>query len=103
VWSSVQRFQAGEDGDGVSLVAKADRAGGPDYARAVRLFVAEERNHACLVVAADHGPALHHLGLGRQRFVADVMASSRTVVSAILTPRTAAQKDTRPGTRSGTA
>ncbi|WP_101258480.1 ferritin-like domain-containing protein [Streptomyces barkulensis] len=214
VWSSVQRFQVGEDGDGANLITKADRAGDPDYARAVRLFVAEERNHArllahllaaggaptltghwsdrafvrlrrlmglrmellvlmvaevvalryyralrdgsgdpltsdvagriladeerhipfhcerlhaslaqlprplrrpvmalwrlmllaaSLVVAADHGPALRRLGLGRRRFTADVMASSRAAVSAILTPRPAARPTTRPGTRSGTA
>ncbi|MFD8913670.1 ferritin-like domain-containing protein [Streptomyces sp. NPDC059575] len=49
VWASVQRFQVGEDGDGTSLLAKADRAGDPDYARAARLFVAEEQNHARLL------------------------------------------------------
>ncbi|CAL9479310.1 hypothetical protein SUDANB106_03027 [Streptomyces sp. enrichment culture] len=214
VRASVQRFQVGEDGDGSNLIAKADRAGDPDYARAVRLFVTEEQNHArllahllaasgapvlnghwsdrafvrlrrlmglrvellvlmvaevvalsyyralrdgagdplasdvagrtladeqrhvpfhcerlhaslarlprpvrrpvmslwrlmllaaCLVVAADHGPALRRLGLGRRRFVADVMASSRTVVSAVLAPRTAARSGTRPDTRSRTA
>ncbi|MCC0095346.1 ferritin-like domain-containing protein [Streptomyces flavotricini] len=43
---SLQRFQVGEDGDGSALIGKADRAGDPHYARAVRLFVAEERNHA---------------------------------------------------------
>lgn len=43
---SLQRFQVGEDGDGSALIAKADRAGDPVYARAVRLFVAEEQNHA---------------------------------------------------------
>ncbi|GHB36023.1 hypothetical protein GCM10010377_28690 [Streptomyces viridiviolaceus] len=198
VWASVQRFQVGEDGDGANLVGKADRAGDADYARAVRLFVAEEQNHArllagllaaggmptltghwsdtafvrlrrlmglrlellvlmiaevvalryyralrdgtrdpltsevagrilsdeqrhvpfhcerlhaslaelprpvrrtvmalwrlpllaaSLVVAADHGPALRRLGVGRLRFVADVMASSDAVVSAVLAPR----------------
>ncbi|USQ82448.1 ferritin-like domain-containing protein [Streptomyces phaeoluteigriseus] len=197
VWSGIQRFQVGEDGDGANLVAKADRAADPDYARAVRLFVAEEQNHArllarllaagglptltghwsdtvfvrlrrlmglrlellvlmiaevvalryyralrdgtgdpltsdvagriladeqrhvpfhcerlhaslaelprparrpvmaswrllllavSLVVAADHGPGLRRLGLGRRRFVADVMASSGEVVSAVLPP-----------------
>jgi hypothetical protein len=40
-----------------------------------------------LVVAADHGPALRRLGTGRLRFVADVMTSSHTVVSAVLVPR----------------
>ncbi|WSP41676.1 ferritin-like domain-containing protein [Streptomyces sp. NBC_01244] len=43
---SLQRFQLGEGGDGAELVAKAERAGDPVYARAVRLFVAEEQNHA---------------------------------------------------------
>ncbi|SFL60109.1 ferritin-like domain-containing protein [Streptomyces pini] len=214
VRNSVQRFQVGEDGDGANLIAKADRAGDPDYARAVRLFVDEERNHArllaqllaaggaptltghwsdrafvrlrrlmglrmellvlmvaevvalryyralrdgagdpltsdvagriladeqrhipfhcerlrtslaqlprplrrpvtalwrlmllaaSLVVAADHGPALRRLGLGRRRFTADVMASSRTAVSAILAARPAALPDEQPGTRSGAA
>lgn len=43
---SLQRFQVGEDGDGSALIGKADRAGDPVYERAVRLFVAEEQNHA---------------------------------------------------------
>ncbi|MCX4783291.1 ferritin-like domain-containing protein [Streptomyces sp. NBC_01264] len=43
---SLQRFRVGEDGDGSALIGKADRAGDPVYARAVRLFVAEEQNHA---------------------------------------------------------
>ena len=46
---SVQRFQAGEDGDGASLIANSDRAGDRDYLAAVRLFVAEEQNHARLL------------------------------------------------------
>ncbi|MGW3728213.1 ferritin-like domain-containing protein [Streptomyces sp. NPDC000851] len=198
VWASIQRFQVGEDGDGANLVGKADQAGDADYAQAVRLFVAEEQNHArllarllaaggippltghwsdtvfvrsrrlmglrmellvlmiaevvalryyralrdgardeltsdvagrilsdeqrhvpfhcerlhaslaelprtmrrpvmalwqllllavSLVVAADHGPALRRLDLGRRRFVLDVMASSDAVVSAVLLPR----------------
>ncbi|MFE6825696.1 ferritin-like domain-containing protein [Streptomyces sp. NPDC057690] len=198
VWAGIQRFQVGEDGDGVNLVGKADRAGDADYAQAVRLFVAEEQNHARLlarllaaggmttltghwsdavfvrlrrlmglrmellvlmiaevvalryyralrdgtddsltvdvagriladeerhvpfhcarlhaslaelpravrrpvmalwqllllaisvVVAADHGPALRRLGVGRLRFVVDVVISSGPVVSAILAPR----------------
>jgi hypothetical protein len=199
VWASIQRFQVGEDGDGANLVGKADEAGDADYAQAVRLFVAEEQNHARLlarlleaggmptlkghwsdtffvrlrrlmvlrtellvlmvaevvalryyralrdgaddsltsevagriladeqrhvpfhsrrlhdslaelpravrrpvmalwqllllaasfVVALDHGPALRRLGLGRLRFLADVMGSSRAVVAAVLSPRT---------------
>lgn len=43
---SVQRFQAGEDGDGRSVIAAAERAGDPVYLAAVRLFVAEEQSHA---------------------------------------------------------
>lgn len=46
---SLQRFQVGEDGDGANLIRKADEAGDPDYAAAVRLFVAEEQNHARLL------------------------------------------------------
>jgi len=46
---SLQRFQAGEDGDGASLLAKSARAGDWDYLAAVRLFVAEEQNHARLL------------------------------------------------------
>ncbi|MGW1624670.1 ferritin-like domain-containing protein [Streptomyces sp. NPDC002172] len=198
VWASIQRFQVGEDGDGANLVSKADQAGDADYGQAVRLFIAEEQNHArllarllaaggmptltghwsdtvfvrlrrlmglrlellvlmiaevvalryyralrdgtgdaltsevagrilsdeerhvpfhcerlyasmvelphavrrpvmtlwrllllavSLVVAADHGPALRRLDLGRLRFVGDVMASSHAVVSAVLVPR----------------
>ena len=49
MWRSVRRFQVGESGDGANLIAKADRAGDAAYARAVRLFVAEEQNHARLL------------------------------------------------------
>ncbi|MCR6490402.1 ferritin-like domain-containing protein [Amycolatopsis sp. OK19-0408] len=45
---SVQRFQVGEAGDGANLIAKA---GGGDYLAAVRLFVAEEQNHARMLAA----------------------------------------------------
>ncbi|ADI09543.1 hypothetical protein SBI_06423 [Streptomyces bingchenggensis BCW-1] len=61
VWASIQRFQVGEDGDGAVLVGKADEAGDGDYARAVRLFVAEEQNHARLLarlLAAGGAPTL---------------------------------------------
>lgn len=43
---SIQKFQVGEDGDGSALFGKADRAGDPHYREAVRLFIAEEQNHA---------------------------------------------------------
>ena len=46
VVKSLQKFQVGESGDGAHLIAKADSTGDTDYAHAVRLFVAEERNHA---------------------------------------------------------
>lgn len=43
---SVQKFQVGESGDGAHLIASADASGDTDYANAIRLFVAEEQNHA---------------------------------------------------------
>ncbi|MCZ7431733.1 ferritin-like domain-containing protein [Streptomyces sp. WMMC1477] len=206
VWAGIQRFQVGEDGDGANLIAKADEAGDDDYAQAVRLFVAEEQNHArllarllaaggmptltghwsdrafvrlrrlmglrlellvlmiaevvalryyralrdgtddplttevagrilsdeerhvpfhcerlhaslaelpratrrpvmalwrllllaaSLVVAADHGPALRRLGVGRLPFVSDVTASATAVVAAVLTPRPDASASVR--------
>jgi hypothetical protein len=58
---SLQRFQAGEDGDGTSLIAHAERAGDATYLAAVRLFVAEEQRHARLlrdVLAASGAPTI---------------------------------------------
>ena len=65
VVASIQRFQVGESGDGAGLISKADRAGedaglideadkaeNDAYSAAVRLFVAEEQNHARLLAAA---------------------------------------------------
>ncbi|MDJ0419694.1 hypothetical protein [Rhodococcus opacus] len=43
---SLRKFQVGESGDGAHPIVKADAAGDPDYATALRLFVAEEQNHA---------------------------------------------------------
>jgi len=43
---SVAKFQVGESGDGANLIAKATGSGDREYAAAVRLFVAEEQNHA---------------------------------------------------------
>ena len=43
---SVQKFQVGESGDGPHLIAKAADTGDRDYETAIRLFVAEEQNHA---------------------------------------------------------
>ncbi|WP_433666694.1 ferritin-like domain-containing protein [Nocardia sp. CA-136227] len=61
---SIQRFQVGESGDGAHLIAKADAAGDPVYAAAVRLFVAEEANHARLLLnllqAAGERPISRH-------------------------------------------
>src|SRR5688572_19226213 len=46
---SLQRLQVGESGDGANLIAKSERAGDPHYLAAVRLFIAEEQNHARLL------------------------------------------------------
>lgn len=48
---SLQRFQLGESGDGANLAAKASRSGDEGYARAVRLFITEEQEHARLLAA----------------------------------------------------
>jgi hypothetical protein len=48
---SLQRFQVGESGDGAGLVRLAELDGAPHYAEAVRLFVAEEQEHARLLAA----------------------------------------------------
>ncbi|GAA2826132.1 hypothetical protein GCM10010441_58260 [Kitasatospora paracochleata] len=61
VWRSLQKFQVGENGDGANLIGKAELAGDPSYTAAVRLFVAEEQNHARLLarlLAADGRPTL---------------------------------------------
>jgi hypothetical protein len=47
---SIRRFQLGESGDGEQLLAKAQRAGDPEYFRAAQLFVAEEQQHAALLL-----------------------------------------------------
>jgi len=54
---SVRRFQLGESGDGEQLLRKAQRAGDPEYLRAAQLFVAEEQQHAALLLRL-----LGHLG-----------------------------------------
>jgi hypothetical protein len=54
---SFQRFELGESGDGVRLLAKAERAGDPQYTRALRLLVAEEQRHSGLFARG-----LEHLG-----------------------------------------
>lgn len=45
---SFQRFELGEGGDGVRLLAKARAAGDPVYTRALELLVAEEQKHSAL-------------------------------------------------------
>jgi len=47
---SIRRFQLGESGDGKQLLGKAQRAGDPEYLRAAQLFVAEEQQHAALLL-----------------------------------------------------
>lgn len=46
---SLQRFQVGEQGDGLHLRTAAAATGDADYAYAVALFVAEEQEHARLL------------------------------------------------------
>lgn len=61
VVASVQRFQVGESGDGRNLIGKAEAAGDRDYAAAVRMFVAEEQNHARMLgalLAAANAPTI---------------------------------------------
>jgi hypothetical protein len=48
--ASVRRFQLGESGDGEQLLRKAAQAGDPEYLGAARLFVAEEQQHAALLL-----------------------------------------------------
>lgn len=45
---SFQRFELGEGGEGVSLLAKAKAAGDPVYTRALELLVSEEQKHSAL-------------------------------------------------------
>jgi hypothetical protein len=47
---SVRRFQLGESGDGAQLLSKAAAAGDPEYLSAAKLFVAEEQQHAALLL-----------------------------------------------------
>ena len=53
----VRRFQLGESGHREQLLRKATRAGDPEYLRAAELFVAEEQQHAALLLRL-----LGHLG-----------------------------------------
>lgn len=48
--ASVRRFQLGESGDGRQLIRNAERAGDSEYVRAITLFVAEEQQHAALLL-----------------------------------------------------
>lgn len=47
---SIRRFQLGESGDGEQLLRKAARAGDSEYLRAAEFFVAEEQQHAALLL-----------------------------------------------------
>jgi hypothetical protein len=55
--ASVRRFQLGESGDGAQLLRKAAEAGDLEYLSAARLFIAEEQQHAALLLRL-----LGHLG-----------------------------------------
>jgi hypothetical protein len=48
--ASVARFQLGESGDGRQLLRNAARAGDPHYVSAIRYFIAEEQQHAALLL-----------------------------------------------------
>lgn len=48
--ASVRRFQLGESGDGVHLLAKAAASGDAEYLSAMSMFVAEEQQHADLLL-----------------------------------------------------
>jgi hypothetical protein len=48
--ASVRRFQLGESGDGEQLLRKAALAGDNEYLGAAKLFVAEEQQHAALLL-----------------------------------------------------
>jgi hypothetical protein len=48
---SLQRFQVGEQGDGIHLRAGAAATGDPLYERAIMLFVKEEQEHSRLLAA----------------------------------------------------
>lgn len=54
---SFQRFELGESGEGVRLLAKARAAGDPTYLAALTLLVREEQKHSALF-----GRGLAHLG-----------------------------------------
>ncbi len=47
---SIRRFQLGESGDGQQLLGKAALAGDLEYLHAATLFVAEEQQHAALLL-----------------------------------------------------
>jgi hypothetical protein len=49
---SLQRFQVGESGEGEHLLAGARATGDPEYAEAIRLFIAEEQEHARMLAQA---------------------------------------------------
>ncbi|MFG1796282.1 hypothetical protein [Nocardia sp. NPDC049149] len=96
VAKSIQRFQVGESGDGANLIAKADAAGDPVYARAAFAKTSAPARLIQLVlwwivligstavVAADHGPALRVLGVTRTGFLLDVLGLFRTIVPTAL-------------------
>jgi hypothetical protein len=48
--ASVRRFQLGESGDGQQLLRKAAKAGDPEYLCAAQFFIAEEQQHAALLL-----------------------------------------------------
>src|ERR1051326_7038976 len=52
---SLQRFQLGEQGDGLHLRKAAARTQHPDYSAALELFIREEQEHSCLLARVIEG------------------------------------------------
>lgn len=48
--ASLRRFQLGESGDGAQLLRNAARTGDAEYVDSIRYFVAEEQQHAALLL-----------------------------------------------------
>jgi hypothetical protein len=52
---SLQRFQVGEQGEGLHLIKAATRTHDPDYQAAITLFIKEEQEHSRLLARAIEG------------------------------------------------
>src|SRR5207253_3603965 len=59
---SLQRFQVGEQGDGIHLKRNATATGDPAYAETISLFIDEEQEHARLLAQLLRGMGAPLLG-----------------------------------------